>query len=57
MSDVLREAGFGQEFPAAEAGVEAVKRDLIRSMVNEMGRDPAFASNHDWFYALAYFVR
>ena len=57
MNDVPREAGFGLEFPAAETDVEAVKRDLIRSMVNGMGRDPAFASNHDWFYALAYFVR
>ncbi len=37
--------------------VAGVKRELVRCMVQDMGRDPAYASHQDWFYALAYFLR
>ncbi len=36
---------------------EEIKRELARNLVQLMGRDPAFATQQDWFYALAYFLR
>ena len=57
MSSGPSQAAFGQAFPPADRSLNSVKRDLIRSMIQEMGRDPKFASNQDWFYALAYFLR
>jgi starch phosphorylase len=36
---------------------EEIKRELARNMVQQMGRDPSFATKQDWFYALAYFLR
>jgi glycogen phosphorylase len=44
-------------FPGEERSVAGVKRELVRCMVQDMGRDPAFASQQDWFFALAYFLR
>jgi starch phosphorylase len=48
---------FEQAFATTDTSLEAVKRDLARSMIQAMGRDPAFASARDWFFALAYFLR
>ena len=53
----LNEAGFGLDFPADCTECDDIKRELIRSMIEQMGRDPAFASKQDWFYALAYLIR
>lgn len=53
----LDDAGFGLKFPPACGEREDIKRELIASMVQQMGRDPAFASKQDWFFALAYFLR
>jgi glycogen phosphorylase len=50
------EAGFGLAFPSLCMGRDDLKRDLIYSMVQNMGRDPAFASKQDWFFALAYLL-
>jgi starch phosphorylase len=36
---------------------EEIKRELARNLVQLMGRDPAYATQQDWFYALAYFLR
>jgi len=57
MSASLNEAGFGLDFPAPCVECDDIKRELIRSMIEQMGRDPAFASKQDWFYALAYLMR
>jgi starch phosphorylase len=57
MSDASRQAAFEQAFATTDTGLDAVKRDLARSMIQAMGRDPAFASTQDWFFALAYFLR
>jgi starch phosphorylase len=57
MSIPLDEAGFGLSFPPACNEREAIKRDLISSMIQQMGSDPAFASKQDWFFALAYLMR
>jgi starch phosphorylase len=57
MSASLNEAGFGLDFPPACAESEDIKRELICSTIEQMGRDPAFASKQDWFYALAYLMR
>jgi starch phosphorylase len=42
---------------ASALGPEDIKRELARNMVQQMGRDPSFATKQDWFYALAYFLR
>src|SRR3974377_631876 len=57
MSASLDEAGFGLDFPPVRTECEDIKRALISSMIEQMGRDPAFASKQDWFYALAYLMR
>ena len=57
MSIPLDEAGFGLSFPPACNEREAIKRDLVSSMIQQMGSDPAFASKQDWFFALAYLTR
>jgi starch phosphorylase len=57
MSVSLDEAGFGLQFPPARVEREDIKRELICSMIQQMGRDPAFASKRDWFFALAYLMR
>src|SRR5687768_17593367 len=36
---------------------EAIKDELARCLIEQLGRDPAFATKQDWFYALAYFLR
>jgi starch phosphorylase len=57
MSASLNEAGFGLDFPTPCIECDDIKRELIRSMIEQMGRDPVFASKQDWFYALAYLMR
>jgi len=41
--------------PESERG--EIKRALAQHMIQQLGRDPAFATTQDWFYALAYFLR
>ena len=36
---------------------DEIRRELARSMIQQMGRDPSYATKQDWFYALAYFLR
>ena len=50
-------AGFGLDFPPLCVERDDIKRELICSMIQQMGRDPAFASKQDWFFALAYLMR
>lgn len=57
MSASFSEAGFGLDFPPDCTECEDIKHELICSMIEQMGRDPAFASKQDWFYALAYLMR
>src|SRR3990170_8528391 len=57
MDTIVKDAGFGEKFPTACSDKADIKRELICSMIEQMGRDPAFASKQDWFYALAYLMR
>ena len=57
MSANLDKAGFGLDFPPLCVERDDIKRELICSMIQLMGRDPAFASKQDWFFALAYVMR
>jgi starch phosphorylase len=57
MTAILEEAVFGLNVPPSGLEREDIKRDLIRSMIQQMGRDPVFASRQDWFFALAYLMR
>src|SRR5215470_17060428 len=55
-----RSGGQGMNFNPVASGPSAreeIKRELARSMIQQMGRDPSFATTQDWFYALAYFLR
>lgn len=56
MSVNLDQAGFGLDFPPACIERNDIKRELICSMIQLMGRDPVFASKQDWFFALAYLM-
>jgi glycogen phosphorylase len=56
MDKILTDAGLGLEFPSPPIRAE-IKHELIRNLVEQMGRDPATATPQDWFYALAYFLR
>lgn len=57
MDIIPDEAGFGLDFPPLCFEHDGLKRELICSMIQLMGRDPAFASKQDWFFALAYLMR
>jgi len=57
MTEISRHVSSESTVAAADTGIETVRRELIRCMIQDMGRDPEFASNQDWFYALAYFLR
>jgi starch phosphorylase len=57
MDAATDDAGFGLAFPPLCVEREDIKRELICSMIQLMGRDPAFASKQDWFFALAYLMR
>ncbi len=35
----------------------SVKRAIINYLVHSVGKDPAYATSNDWFYALAFMVR
>lgn len=35
----------------------AVKRAIISYLVHSVGKDPAYATQNDWFYALAFMIR
>ena len=45
------------DLPQPIPGREELKREIARSMVQQMGRDPSYATKQDWFYALAYCLR
>jgi starch phosphorylase len=36
---------------------EGLKRELLLSMVRNVGRDPSYCTKQDWFYALAHILR
>ena len=36
---------------------EAIREGLLSYMIHHVGKDPAFASPRDWFYAVAYLIR
>ncbi len=56
MEPLLTAHAFGLDFPAPPIRAE-IKHELIRNLIEQMGRDPSTASPQDWFYALAYFLR
>jgi starch phosphorylase len=56
MERILSDADFGLDLPAPPIRAD-IKRELIRNLIEQMGRDPSTASPQDWFYALAYFLR
>ncbi len=35
----------------------AIKRAMVNYLVHAVGKDPAHASEHDWFFALAFMIR
>jgi starch phosphorylase len=45
------------DFLASPTEREEVRRELVRSIIENVGRDPSFATAQDWYYALAYFLR
>src|SRR5216683_2989968 len=56
MERILTDHSQAFDFPAPPIRAE-IKRDLIRNLIEQMGRDPDTATPQDWFYALAYFLR
>jgi len=56
MERILNDGTSGLDFPAPPIRAE-IKHELIRNLIEQMGRDPNTASPQDWFYALAYFLR
>jgi starch phosphorylase len=56
MERILNDGSSGLDFPAPPIRAE-IKHELIRNLIEQMGRDPNTASPQDWFYALAYFLR
>jgi len=56
MERILSSGDFGLDLPAPPIRAE-IKHELIRNLIEQMGRDPSTASPQDWFYALAYFLR
>ena len=56
MERILSNGDFGLDLPAPPIRAE-IKHELIRNLIEQMGRDPNTASPQDWFYALAYFLR
>lgn len=45
------------QFFASGFAPDEIKRELARNVIQQMGRDPDYATKQDWFYALAYFLR
>ena len=56
MERLITDHNFGLDFPAPPIRAE-IKHELIRNLIEQMGRDPGTATPQDWFYALAYFLR
>jgi glycogen phosphorylase len=56
MERLLTDHAFGLDYPSPPIRAE-IKHELIRNLIEQMGRDPNTASPQDWFYALAYFLR
>src|SRR5258707_15401652 len=56
MERILADQGQAFDFPAPPIRAE-IKHELIRNLIEQMGRDPNPATPQDWFYALAYFLR
>jgi starch phosphorylase len=56
MERIISDGGLGLDLPAPPIRAE-IKHELIRNLIEQMGRDPNTASPQDWFYALAYFLR
>jgi len=52
-------AGQGNDAgkPADEARLEGLREELVASLIKRVGKHPENASCHDWFQAVAYFVR
>ena len=56
MERILTDQSQAFDFPAPPIRAE-IKHELIRNLIEQMGRDPDTATPQDWFYALAYFLR
>ncbi len=53
----LNEAAY-EDSPLVDFENEAsIREGLLSSMIQHVGKDPAFASPRDWFYAVAYLLR
>ena len=56
MERILTDQGQAFVCPAPPIRAE-IKHELVRNLIEQMGRDPDTATPQDWFYALAYFLR
>src|SRR5258706_8451949 len=56
MERILTDHSQAFDFPAPPIRAE-IKHELIRNLIERVGRDPDTATPQDWFYALAYFLR
>jgi len=48
---------LGDETISELSNVESVKQGLIAMVAQSVGKDPAFATKQDWFYALGFMLR
>lgn len=53
----LDEERFAVTAHPAPLDREGLKRELLFSMVRNVGRDPSYCTSQDWFYALAHVLR
>lgn len=48
---------LGEDTLSRFSDVESIKEGLIRTVAQSVGKDPAFATKQDWFYALGFMLR
>jgi len=48
---------LGNDHISKVSSVDDVKKALITTIAQSVGKDPAFATKHDWFYALGLMLR
>lgn len=53
----LADETLKEDFLLAFSNTESVKFTLISSLIQGVGKDPAYASPQDWFYALGFSLR
>ncbi len=53
----LVDAVFSNDPLTGFKDAQSVKSALVNYMIHDVGKDPAFASVRDWYYAIAYLIR